>query len=100
LLNSKKFSPMRTGHILAIVNEALANTIRHAQAQNVEICAVDLGRQLQIKIKDDGIGIPLEPKVSYGLRNMRDRARLLNGDLQFANSRGTTITLTVPWVDQ
>ncbi|HEX5942814.1 MAG TPA: ATP-binding protein [Anaerolineales bacterium] len=100
LLNSKKFSPMRASHILAIVNEALANTIRHAQAQNVEICAVDLGRQLQIEIKDDGIGIPLEPKVSYGLRNMRDRARLLNGTLQFTNNKGTMVTLTVPWVDQ
>lgn len=100
LLNNKKLSPMRAGHVFAIVNEALANTVRHAQAQNVEICAADLGRQLQIEIKDDGVGIPAEPKVSYGLRNMRDRARLLNGELQFANNKGTAITLTIPWVDQ
>lgn len=99
LLNSKTLSPMRASHVFAIVNEALTNTVRHAHAQNVDIRAVDLGRQLQIEIKDDGIGIPPEPKVSYGLRNMRDRARLLNGELQFANSKGTTITLTIPWVD-
>lgn len=99
LLNSKTLSPMRASHVFAIVNETLANTVRHAQARNVDIRAVDLGRQLQIEIKDDGIGIPPEPKVSYGLRNMRDRARLLNGELQFANSKGTTITLTIPWVD-
>lgn len=99
LLNSKSLSPMRASHVFAIVNEALANTVRHAQARNVDIHVTDLGRQLQIEIKDDGVGIPPEPKVSYGLRNMRDRARLLNGELEFANSKGTTVTLTLPWVD-
>ena len=47
-----------------------------------------------------GIGIPPEPKAGYGLRNIRDRARLLNGSLQFINNKGTTITLTLPWIDQ
>jgi signal transduction histidine kinase len=82
------------------VNETLANTVRHAQAKNVEIQARDLGTQVQIEIKDDGTGIPTELKAGYGLRNMRDRARLLNGELKFGNSKGTTVTLTIPWVDQ
>lgn len=100
LLKSKSLSPLRSSHVLAIVNESLANTARHAQAKNVEICAVDLGTQLQIEIKDDGIGIPEEPKAGYGLRNMRDRAHLLNGNLTFTNNKGTIVTLTIPWVDQ
>jgi signal transduction histidine kinase len=100
LLKSKSLSPMRSSHVFAIVNEALANTVRHAQAKNVEICARDLGTQLQIEIQDDGIGIPPEPQAGYGLRNMRDRARLLNGNLTFTNNKGTTVALTIPWVDQ
>jgi len=100
LLRSKTISPIRSSHVFAIVNESLANTVRHAQAKNVEIRAQDLGAQLQIEIKDDGVGIPPEPQASYGLRNMRDRARLLNGNLQFMNNKGTTVTLTIPWVDQ
>jgi signal transduction histidine kinase len=100
LLMSKTLSPMRSSHVFAIVNEALANTIRHAQAKNVEIHALDLGTQLQIEINDDGVGIPPEPQAGYGLRNMRDRARLLNGNLQFMNNKGTTVTLTIPWIDQ
>jgi len=100
LLKSKSLSPMRSSHVFAIVNESLANTVRHAQAKNVEIRAQDLGAQLQIEIKDDGVGIPPEPQAGYGLRNMRDRARLLNGNLQFMNDKGTTVTLTIPWVDQ
>jgi signal transduction histidine kinase len=99
LLENKKLSPMRASHVSALVNEALANTVRHAQAKNVVLRGVDLGKQLKIEISDDGIGIPPEPKVSYGLRNMRDRARLLNGELQFANSKGTTVILTIPWLD-
>jgi signal transduction histidine kinase len=100
LLKSKTISTMRSSHVFAIVNESLANTVRHAQAKNVEIRARDLGAQLQVEIQDDGVGIPPEPKTGYGLRNMRDRARLLNGNLQFANSKGTTVTLIIPWVDQ
>jgi signal transduction histidine kinase len=99
-LTGKPLSPMRSGHVLAIVNESLANIVRHAQAKNVEIHARDLEAQLQIEIKDDGIGIPLEPQAGYGLRNMRDRARLLNGELRFSNIKGTSVMLTIPWVDQ
>jgi signal transduction histidine kinase len=100
VLKSKSLSSMRSSHVFAIVNEALANIVRHAQAKNVEICARDLGAQLQIEIKDDGIGISSQPKAGYGLRNMRDRARLLNGNLAFTNNKGTTVMLTIPWVDQ
>ena len=100
LANRRELSPMRASHVFAVVNEALANIVRHAQAKNVEISAQDLGTQLQIEIKDDGAGIPPEPKAGYGLRNMRDRARLLNGTLNFADKKGTLVTLTIPWVDQ
>jgi signal transduction histidine kinase len=100
VLKNKSLSSMRSSHVFAIVNESLANIVRHAQAKNVEIYAKDLGSQLQIEIKDDGIGTPSELKMGYGLRNMRDRARLLNGNLTFINNKGTTVTLTIPWVDQ
>jgi signal transduction histidine kinase len=100
LLKSKFLSPMRSSHVFAIVNESLANTVRHAQAENVRISAHDLGSQLQIEIRDDGVGIPSEPNAGYGLRNMRDRARLLNGNLKFTNNKGTNVTLTIPWIDQ
>lgn len=99
-LNSRQLSPIRSSHVFAIVNEALANIVRHAQAKNVEIHTRDLGVQLQLEIQDDGVGIPSKPNAGYGLRNMRDRARLLNGELTFANHKGTLVTLTIPWDDQ
>lgn len=100
LLRNKNLSAIRSDHVFAIINEAMANIVRHAQAKDVEISARDQGSQLQIEIRDDGIGIPSEHKAGYGLRNMRDRARLLNGNLTLTNAKGTIITLTIPWVDQ
>lgn len=99
LPDNKSLSPRRSNHIMAIVNEALANTVRHAQAKDVTIVARDLGNQFTIKINDNGIGLPVNPKVGYGLRNMRDRARLLNSKIEFSNKKGTSITLEIPWQD-
>jgi signal transduction histidine kinase len=101
LPDSKALSPMRARHVFAIISEAMSNIVRHANASNVNIQAYDLGGKLQVLIKDDGAGFSPNAQPGYGLRNMRDRSRLLNGDLHFSDpsSKGTTITLEIPWVD-
>ncbi len=98
----KTLSPVRTRHLVAIINEAFANIVRHARARNVSIKASELDEKLQIIIKDDGVGFSPNGGPGYGLRNMRDRARLLNGELQFSESsnKGTTVTLQIPWEDK
>ncbi|MBI3153666.1 MAG: hypothetical protein HYZ21_16155 [Chloroflexi bacterium] len=94
-------SAVRSGHIMAIINEALANILRHARACNVLISAEGKDKLLKIRIKDDGVGFTPGSPSGYGLRNMRDRARLLNGSLETETKpgKGTTITLEIPWVD-
>jgi len=95
-------SPMRSAHLMAIINEALSNIVRHAKASNVKIKVADLEGNLVVVIKDDGIGINPEARAGYGLSNMRDRARLLNGSLEFSgkSKRGTLVTLKIPWMDE
>jgi two-component system sensor histidine kinase UhpB len=102
LPDHKMLSPVRTRHVFAIVNEAMANIVRHANARTVSIQAQDLGEQLRVLIKDDGSGIAPNAQPGYGLRNMRDRSRLLNGELHFSEppNKGTTITLEIPWEDK
>lgn len=97
---SKELSPRRTKHIIAIAAEGLANAVRHAQAQNVLVKAQDLGNKLQIIIKDDGVGLPETLKAGYGLSNIRDRTRLLNGTIECTSKQGTKITVTIPWIDE
>jgi signal transduction histidine kinase len=95
-------SPLYTGHILAILNEALSNVIRHARARRVKISVRCVEGKMSMTIEDDGIGLPDEYEAGYGLRNMRDRARLLGGQIDFKsiNGRGTRVTLIVPWEEE
>lgn len=97
LPGDKNISARRAGHMCAIVNEAMANAVRHAGASNLNIHAFDLGARLRIEIKDDGMGIPEDVQNGFGLRNMQDRARLLNGRLELGNDRGAYVRLEIPW---
>jgi len=98
---ARALSPVRADHALAIVNEALSNTMRHARATQVKITAREVDGRLQLTMQDNGTGWPREPKPGYGLRNMRDRARLLGGELDVSGGgKGTTVTLNIPWEDE
>lgn len=101
LTPDSNLSPLRSGHIMGIVNEAMSNILRHARARHVRINAEKQGTLLKIVVKDDGSGFTPVPSSGYGLRNMRDRARLLNGTLEIDTKpgKGTTITLEIPWED-
>jgi signal transduction histidine kinase len=99
--DNRSFSPARTTHVLAIANEALSNIVRHAHAHRVWLTAERHDGQLEVTVADDGVGLADEEKAGFGLRNMRDRARLLGGTLhiQPRSPRGTQVVLHVPWDD-
>jgi signal transduction histidine kinase len=90
----------RRRHIFQIVREALANTARHAQAQWVEIDLHYGEEMLNLTISDDGIGMEtLQVSKGYGLRNIRERARMLDGALRIESAphEGVTFHLSVPY---
>ena len=95
-------SPVRTDHVVAIMGEALSNIVRHARARQVTITAARADGRLVMTIQDDGIGLPRDPHAGYGLRNMRDRARLLGGRLEIVSAagKGASVRLDVPWEDE
>ncbi len=94
-------SPIRTTHVLAIVNEALSNVVRHSRSRSVWLTAERCNGQLEITVADDGIGFSDDHVAGFGLRNMRDRARLLGGMLHIKPRplQGTQVALTIPWDD-
>ena len=86
--------------IFRIVQEAMANAIRHAAPQSILIGMDYQPDKLNITVTDDGIGfVPgdREKKDGLGLNNMHVRAQLLQGDLaiQSAPGTGTTINLII-----
>jgi signal transduction histidine kinase len=91
----------RRQHCLQIVREALTNVTRHAHASKVEIHLNWTDDSLFLSIADDGIGF--DPRIvdgqGQGLRNMRERAQLLGGELgvQGRPGHGAMLTLAVPY---
>jgi two-component system, NarL family, sensor histidine kinase DevS len=86
--------------IYRIVQEALTNIIKHAQAHAVSVVITATDASIRVLIEDDGVGF--SPKRvrenALGLVGMRERASLLGGrlDVESAVGRGTTIMAELP----
>ncbi len=90
--------PEIQAQVIRIVQEALNNVRKHAQARNVTISCQQVEGHLTIEISDDGIGFCVEdiPAPSkHGLRGMRERAELIGADLRVNSQphQGTLISL-------
>jgi signal transduction histidine kinase len=93
--------PERNIHVMAILQEAMANVVRHAHARHVSITADCKEDGLRVMVRDDGIGLPAHTTEGHGLRNMRDRASLLHGKLAVEKlAKGTCMTLNIPLEEQ
>jgi signal transduction histidine kinase len=88
--------------VYRIVEEALANATKHARASQVVVELRRWGRQLQVEVRDRGVGFQngadSAPGVRLGLSSMRERARLVGGVLQVESvpAVGTRIRVTIP----
>ena len=84
-----------------VVQEALTNILKHAQATLVEVELFVGEEQIALEIHDNGVGIPhptANKPNSFGIRGMHERARMLAGwlDVSSAHDKGTTIMLSIP----
>ncbi len=84
--------------VFRIVQEALTNAIRHANASAVTVWLRRGARAFTLRVTDNGKGIVKAGRAGFGLLSMRERARDIGGDLSLAGrpGRGTTVTLTIP----
>jgi len=82
--------------LFRIVQEALNNVIRHAEATKTTIELSLKKHQIKLVIKDDGKGFdPAATKKGAGLNNIRNRVYLLNGSLTIKTEPGKGCTLLV-----
>jgi signal transduction histidine kinase len=93
--------------IYRVIQEALTNVSRHAQATKADISVIARDGAVQASVTDDGRGLPdtarLGPRGDgleggFGMSGMRERAELVGGELEWARApeRGTIMRLTVP----
>lgn len=86
--------------LFRILQEALTNVMRHAQAHTVELTLAVEGAHLRLTISDDGVGFVQAQgrPVSFGLVGMRERVLIMGGKLTLDSElgEGTTLSVTVP----
>jgi signal transduction histidine kinase len=90
--------------VLRIVQEAVANVVRHAHARSIRLQLRYGARRLHVAIADDGRGFIVQTDFHayaghWGLLGMQERARDLGGTLAVRSvpARGTTVTLVLPY---
>jgi len=96
--------PILRDEVYRIAGEALRNAFKHAQAHRIEVEIRYAGRQLRLRVRDDGKGIDAKHLDGdgyaghYGLRGMRERAKLMGGKLAVWSEldSGTELELSVP----
>jgi signal transduction histidine kinase len=91
--------------VYRILQEALTNIGKHAQAKNVSLIIEELERAVQFTVKDNGRGFNVQKTLDQkgaergmGLEAMLERVRILGGSISIVSRPGidTTITFTVP----
>jgi signal transduction histidine kinase len=96
--------PILRDEVYRIASESLRNAFKHAQAKRIEVEIRYDERRLRLRVRDDGKGIDAKLLTDdgrpghYGLRGMRERAKLMGGKLAVWSEldSGTEVELRIP----
>ncbi|WP_296220172.1 HAMP domain-containing sensor histidine kinase [Pseudomonas sp. UBA2684] len=85
-------------HLYRLVQEALTNVARHAQASEVRVRLQHQGGRLRLLVRDNGSGAQMPQRPGIGLRSISERARCLGGVLRLHSRPGAgwILCLSVP----
>lgn len=88
-------------HVYRVVQEALTNVARHAEADGARVVISGEEDELVVRVLDDGVGLDPESVRSlhsHGLLGMQERAHILGGELELLNRRegGAEVRLRFP----
>ena len=95
-------TPGAEENLYRIVQESLANVVKHARAGNASVTITTTGADVSIEIADDGRGFvpPASNSGHMGLQSIKDRARELGGTVTIHSHSGggTRVVVVVPAV--
>ncbi len=95
-----KINEITKANVYRIIQEALQNIIKHANAKNVHLIFYLDNESLAIKIKDDGVGFDTKKgKKGIGIKNINTRVKKLDGTLLFDSklNEGTELKIIIPY---
>jgi signal transduction histidine kinase len=85
--------------VYRVIQEALTNCIRHANARSIDVIVVGHADQLDVSVSDDGIGLDAARRgEGFGLRGIEERVKELHGILTIAGApgEGTKLAMQLP----
>lgn len=104
----RRLDPELESTVYRVVQEALTNVSRHANAKRAVISVLERDGMVRASVTDDGEGLPGpgmpgrtpedELKGGFGMSGMRERAELVGGELRLASADGggAVVSLIVP----
>lgn len=104
-IDDRRFDPMIELACYRIIQESIANALRHAEASTITVHVSCAGERLCLYVQDDGRGFEVnaslrdaEPQVSLGLIGMRERAEAAAGTFAIHSlpNAGTTVSACFP----
>jgi signal transduction histidine kinase len=85
--------------VYRVVQEAMTNCVRHAEAKSIQIRVTADGDRLRLSVSDDGVGLdPAHRRKGLGLRGIDERVKELQGTMTISREpkRGTTLVVRLP----
>ncbi|WP_422105436.1 tetratricopeptide repeat-containing sensor histidine kinase [Winogradskyella sp.] len=88
-------------HVYRIIQEALSNIVKHAEAKAVKMRVKKVDDKINVLVSDNGRGFDFEAKyktMSLGLKTLFERAKMIGAQLNLdsGSSKGTQISLDIP----
>lgn len=88
-------------YVFRLTQEAITNILKHSQSYEAWIRIHINTSKIKLQFKDDGIGFSMDQSIKFtsnGINNMKDRVKLLSGDIQIisAPKKGTEINISIP----
>ena len=104
-LQNFRLNPTIEIELFRIVQESVNNSLKYSEAKSIDvnISFSEKNGALKVFIIDDGVGFDFDPdyiykknkKRSYGLRNMHERALIINGKLNIISRKGQGCVISV-----
>ena len=93
-LDAEPLSPLLQSTVYRVVQEALTNVVKHADARSVSVRLVRDQATVELRVQDDGTGFEPGNGRHIGLQGMLERAALVGGSVEVESLPGAGATIT------
>ena len=92
----EEISPLTQNIVSLCVKEAVTNVVKHSNAKNCYLEIKSSSGQLMVRITDDGKGFTEDNVFGNGLKGMKERLEILEGNLQLSTENKTVLSINIP----